>query len=138
MGVGMAYAARLQHQGFVYCILGDQELNEGSCYEAMLIASQLKLDNLVWIIDDNQSANRALKVDSIGAKFLACGWHVETASGHHLDSLETVLSVRVIGKPLCVIAHTIKGHGVAAFEADPQQWHHKIPDNMDAILQTVR
>lgn len=141
MSVGAAYALRLGCQpGTVYCLLGDQELNEGSCYEAMLLAARFNLDNLVWVIDDNQSAERSTPVQSIGHKFLAFGWDVDTCSGHSIDSIYTAALRRHASKPRCVIASTVKGFGVEEFERDPQKWHHATPtaDRLHAYVEAVR
>lgn len=140
MSVGVAYALSLRGlPGTVYCLLGDQELNEGSCYEAMLLARRFGLYNLVWIIDDNRSADRSTSVDSIGKKFLAFGWAVETCSGHSVESIERALT-RPRTAPHCVVANTIKGFGVKEFEDDPNQWHHKVPppERLHEILESVR
>jgi transketolase len=141
MSAGIAYGLKIGGQlGTVYCLLGDQELNEGSCYEAMLLAHRFKLDNLVWIIDDNHSADRSTPVESIGHKFLAFGWGAEPCSGHSIESIERALLRPRLNKPHVIIANTVKGFGLEEFEADPQAWHHKCPppERLHEMLEAVR
>src|SRR5262249_11348657 len=128
MSVGVAYAKRLSKEpGTVYCLLGDQELNEGSVWEAVLLAARFRLTNLVWLVAATQSADASLPMDSIPAKFLAFNWDVDTCSGHSPINIAHVLYHRTNKKPLMVQCHTIKGFGSPAMERDPRAWHHRSP-----------
>lgn len=132
LGTGVAIAAKrrgLDHRCFV--IIGDGESNEGSNWEAAMAAPHHKLDNLVVILDRNrhqQTGSNAeiMDVGDAGAKFSAFGWHVEEIDGHDAGALFDTLSARRSdGKPLAVIANTIKGKGFS-FSEDDNSWHHKI------------
>ena len=121
--VGMA--AGFKAQGMpnkVYSIIGDGEANEGSIWEAAFVADKLHLDNIICIVDDNNSASH---IDNIGKKFLAFGWAVEEVNGNDVNALETALKKHP-GKPYLIWAHTVKGYGSTLMERDPEGWHHRV------------
>ena len=121
--VGMA--AGFKAQGMpnrVYSIIGDGEANEGSVWEAAFVADKLHLDNIVCIVDDNNSASH---MNNIGGKFRAFGWEVEEINGNDLNELEAALNKRP-GKPYFIWAHTIKGYGSSLMAKDPEGWHHRV------------
>jgi len=139
VAVGMAKALKMKGSpARVFCIVGDGELNEGSCWEAALIAAHHKLDNLTVIVDWNRSGERALRMDSIGAKFDAFGWVTNECSGHSVVDLESVLRLHVSNRPVCIVAHTTKGAGCAPMENDPS-WHHRYPrpDELESLLSSL-
>lgn len=112
----------------VYCLVGDQECNEGSIWEAAMIAAHRKLSNLIVIVDFNRSGEDLCAVDSIGMKFAAFNWAAEQCSGHSAASLARWLDFkpRDYGdRPFCLVAHTIKGYGVLEMVGDPRAWHHR-------------
>lgn len=121
--VGMAAGFKAQGKANrVYSIIGDGEANEGSIWEAAFIADKLKLDNIVCLVDDNNSASH---MNNIGGKFEAFGWAVKEVNGNDVSELETALRQRP-GKPYLIWAHTIKGHGSSLMEKDPEGWHHRV------------
>lgn len=125
--VGLAYGLKLRGlTSKVYVIVGDGELNEGSMWEAILLAPQLKLDNICCIVDNNRSIERALALNSVEKKFSAFNWETAVVDGHDHEELRKVLSKKC-GKPYAVIAETIKGQGCKMMEENPQLWHHKSP-----------
>ena len=127
IAVGMALGTRInKRDARVFCLIGDGEANEGSVWEAMALAAHHRLDNLCTIIDYNHSTDRALDLGDIGGKALAFGWAVREIDGHNHAAILGALKMRVDGKPLCIVANTIKGHGVPAMEGDPA-WHHRSP-----------
>lgn len=133
ISVGLALAKKIRkEEGRIFCVVGDGEAEEGVIYEAMHIASRLNLSNLVWVIDNNQtSPNRIDAHGSLSDKFLAFGWFVMRCNGHDTTILERMLEPFGGDAPCVLIADTVKGKGIAAMEADPQQWHHKsIPREM--------
>lgn len=135
VAVGMAYAKKLQGEtGKVYCILSDGELNEGTVWESAMLAAQLKLDNLVAIVDKNGwqamgKTEEVINMSPLGAKWKAFNWEVSKVDGHDFQDIKNKLygSEKVYfrtmdefmnyrGKPRCLIAETIKGKGVSFME----------------------
>ncbi len=127
MTVGMALGLRIRRNpARVVCMIGDGEANEGSIWEAALLAAHHKLANLTCIVDYNHSTDRALSLGDIGAKFSAMGWSVSEIDGHDHEAVHGALSQRLNNAPTCVIANTVKGYGCLPMENDPS-WHHKSP-----------
>lgn len=131
---GYALAKKIKGEpGTVFCIVGDGETNEGTIWETAMYAQQLKLSNLVCVIDENLSQMRAMTSVNIGEKFEAFGWEVKHTDGHNIAKIEEALFSEgnrlTPEKPLCVIAKTVKGKGVKAIESDFFSWHHKGPND---------
>lgn len=125
--VGLAYGLKLRGEDSkVYVIVGDGEINEGSIWEAIMLAPQLGLDNICCIVDNNRSIERAINLSSIEKKFSAFNWNTAAVDGHNHAKLRKILS-RKSTKPYAVIAETIKGQGCKMMEENPQLWHHKSP-----------
>jgi transketolase len=114
---GMALSFRLNGKSCrVYVIMGDGELNEGQVWEAALTASHLMLDNITVIIDRNGfqqegSTEDVKRLEPLGEKWRAFGWHVVEIDGHDLNQIVAALNEAELTKgcPTVVIAHTIKG-----------------------------
>lgn len=135
--VGLALAARKDRlSNRVFTLLGDGELAEGSVWEAAMSASHHHLDNLIAIVDRNtlQITGRTRDVCSnepLEAKFAAFGWHVRSVDGHNLNALASALDVDSSpGRPMVVIADTVKGKGVSFME-DVGKWHHGVPSDAE-------
>jgi len=127
IGVGMALANKINNSNDkIYVLIGDGESNEGSVWEAALLASHHKLDNLICIMDHNHSGDRAVSIDSIVKKFEAFNWHCIEIDGHCEDEILKALNTSVDYKPVFILANTIKGHGIKIMENNPE-WHHKSP-----------
>ena len=133
VGVGMALASRLKRVPFkVIVVMGDGESNEGSVWEAALMAPALKLGNLCVVIDYNkwQATGRSNEVTSLAplaAKWDAFGWETDEVDGHDLVALTKAMTLDPEAtKPRAVIAHTVKGKGVSFME-DDNNWHYRIP-----------
>lgn len=131
IGVGLALAQRMARRNSrVFVIMGDGEINEGSVWEAALSAAKHRLSNLIAIIDYNkiQSAGptaEILELEPLADKWRAFGFDVAEIDGHDVPALTVVLGRPAGGdKPTMVIAHTVKGKGIAFAEHDPE-WHHK-------------
>ena len=136
-GVGVAIAGKKDKKDFrAFVLLGDGELAEGSNWEAAMAAAHHELDNLVAIIDHNtlQISGRTKDVcsnDPLDEKFKAFGWEVRTIDGHSIPQLTAALrEPPPAGKPLCIIANTIKGKGVSYME-DVAKWHHGVPTDAE-------
>lgn len=134
ISAGIALAAKKDNAGYrVFTLLGDGELAEGSNWEAAMMASHYKLDNLVAILDHNtlQISGRNRDVCSpypIDEKFKAFGWSVIETNGNDITQLrETFAKIPLSkGKPTLIIANTTKGKGVSYME-DVAKWHHGVP-----------
>lgn len=133
--LGMALAARMDAAPFrVFTLLGDGELAEGSNWEAAMAASHHRLDNLVAILDHNTlqitgHTKDVLSNEPLDEKWRAFGWEVRAVDGHSYAELTTALTTPPPpGKPLFVIAHTLKGKGVSFME-NVGKWHHGVPSD---------
>lgn len=130
VGIGIATDIKLRRgNGRVAVILGDGELNEGSIWEAALVAAAKGLDNLVAIVDRNGfQANLAtedlIPLEPIDAKFAAFGWETGRLNGHDFRELERGLAgmPRRGGRPTVVIADTIRGQGLPSIAARADRW----------------
>jgi transketolase len=134
MGIGMALAARIQGRSYrVFALVSDGECNEGSVWEAAMFAPARCLDNLVVIIDFNgwQATGRSCEIMALKPfreKWESFGWHAHEVDGHDLKQLVAMLQQVPdgSGKPIAIVAHTIKGKGVSFME-DDNNWHYRIP-----------
>lgn len=135
VGVGMATAAKLSGAVWrTFVITGDGEMQEGSNWEAIMAASQFKLDNLTLIIDHNRLQQGARLQDTnniapLMPKLAAFGWDVDEIDGHDMGAICKALSLEAVtpGRPKCIVAHTNKGQGIS-FMSDNVAWHHKVPN----------
>ncbi len=143
IGTGMALAAKRDGKRWrAFVLLSDGECDEGSVWEAALLAAQHKLDNLMAIIDYNkiQSLGRTeevISLEPLGEKWRAFGWATREVNGHDVCELESALTVApfTTGRPSCLIAHTVKGKGVSFME-NSVLWHYRSPqgDELHAAL----
>ncbi len=130
VAMGVAYDCKLRRlHNRVYVILGDGELNEGSIWEGLLVASAKKLNNLIIIVDRNRfQANVAteelIPIEPLERKFEAFGWSVVTCNGHSFDDLQEVFSglSEHAQFPTAIIAETIRGKGVPSIEGRADRW----------------
>jgi transketolase len=113
----------------VICILGDGELNEGTCWEAVLVANAYKLDNLIFVVDRNQfQANMAtedlIPLEPLHDKFTAFGASVKRIDGHSFEALHEAFSAYPFetGKLNVVIADTVRGKGLPSIQARADRW----------------
>lgn len=132
---GIALGAKRKGETFrTYCIVGDGEMDEGSNWEALMLAAHHKLDNLCLIIDYNKiqsfgATNEVLNLEPLHAKLEAFNWQVLEIDGHdHVQILEALQKAGKEGKPTVVIAHTVKGKGVSFME-NRLEWHYKSPND---------
>jgi transketolase len=128
MAVGLAMALKIQKSDArVYCLVGDSEMEEGSCFEAAHIAAHHNLTNLTLLIDYNKNSPNDIG-GKIGHVLIAIGWRGTSCDGHRDDAIFHAIDRNdTLGVPWFVGCHTIKGHGVLAMEADPRAWHHRVP-----------
>lgn len=127
---GIALSLKLNNKpNRVYAVLGDGELNEGIIWEAAMSAAHYHLDNLVAIIDHNGLQidgpnEKVMSLGDIGAKFSAFGFKVLHVDGHDIEALQKVFAQaqEVKGKPVAIIAETVKGKGISFME-NQVGWH---------------
>jgi transketolase len=133
VAIGCALNAKLEKKDYrVYTILGDGELNEGSVWEAVMCASQFKLDNLVAIVDRNRlqidgPTKEIMCLEDLSAKWKAFGWHTLEIDGHDIPQILSALdeAEKIKDKPTVIIAHTVKGKGISF--AENQVGYHGVP-----------
>ena len=133
IATGVALAAKMNGSSFrVVTLLSDGECNEGSTWEAALLAPAHKLDNLIAVVDFNkwQATGRSTEVtalDPLEEKFEAFGWNSVRIDGHDFDAIDAALEAsRQSERPFAVIADTVKGKGISKME-DDNNWHYRIP-----------
>jgi len=135
IGLGMALADKMDRKpSRIFTVLSEGDCDEGSTWEAAMQAAQLKLDNLVAVVDYNKiqamgQSKDIMDLEPFKGKWQSFGWNVKEIDGHNYRQIEKSLSKVPfrIGKPNVIIAHTIKGKGVSFME-DSLTWHYKSPD----------
>ena len=144
MGAGMALAARHDKKNFrSFVIVGDGECYEGSIWESAMFASHHQLDNLVVIVDRNQlcilgQTENLLKLGDMKSKWSSFGWHTVAVDGHSYKELLEAFSLigQTEGKPLALIANTVKGKGISFMEGKAE-WHNRMPSD-ELIAQALK
>ncbi len=133
--IGIALAAKMDKKNYhVYCLTSDGEHQEGNTWEALLVASKYKLDNLTVVIDRNNIqidgfTEDILPLDYLRAKYESFNWHAMEVDGHNMrtfvDTVGEALAIHQ--KPTVIIANTIPGKGVSFME-NKVEWHGKPPN----------
>ena len=132
IAVGMALAAKLDDKKHrIFVIIGDGENEEGSVWEAAQFAAFHKLDNLTVIVDYNKMqamgcCDEQIYVGNLAEKWKQFGFEVVECDGHSHKELKISLLKNSIEKPLCILAHTVKGKGVSFME-NTLLWHYRDP-----------
>ena len=137
MALGMALSGKIKNLKFqTYALLSDGECNEGSIWEAAMLASGIKIENLTVIIDFNkwQATGRSeeiMALNPLKEKWKSFGWHVQEIDGHdYLQIQDAFKKTKSFNKPSAIIANTIKGKGVSFME-DDNNWHYRIPNELE-------
>ncbi len=139
IAVGMALAEKIkQSQRQVYTLIGDGEANEGSVWEALMVATDQHLHNLTVLYDNNRSQIRCLQIPNPGERLAAFGCQVLEVDGHDLVALEQVLKTPVEGVK-AIVCHTVKGQGCASISADMFAWHRRSPNpaELEQLLEEL-
>jgi len=143
VGAGIATDARLRGgPNRVFVVLGDGECDEGSVWEAALVAAGHKLDNLVAIIDRNgYQANVAteelIPLEPLAPKWEAFGWRAIRVNGHDYDQLDRAFAELPLapGKPSVIIADTVRNKGLPSIEGKPDRWFVKLtPPEVEQLI----
>lgn len=126
IGVGMALGLKAKkNPAFVYNLMSDGELGEGSTWEAAMSAAHHKLDNLICIIDFNDQQADGKSTDMLCAepladKWTAFGWHTQRVDGNDMDALVGAFdAARALkdAKPRAIICNTLMCKGIPFLEA---------------------
>jgi transketolase len=134
MAVGAALAARLQRsQRTAYALLSDAECNEGSVWEAAMLAAHHKLDKLVVIVDSNRQqalgyTADVISLDPLEERWRAFGWDVHEVDGNDEKAISSSIAGLPAGRPHALIAHTTFGKGVSFMESQIR-WHYMPMDD---------
>jgi transketolase len=140
VAVGMALAARIDGEKpggknhKIFCLMGDGEQQEGQVWEAAMEAGHFHLDNIVAVIDCNRLqidgwVKDVMQVEPLAAKYAAFGWEVLRIDGHDMSQIVDAFEQAraVTGRPVMILADTVKGNGVSFMENQPG-WHGKAPN----------
>ena len=139
VAAGLALAAKMNKKKHkIYVLMSDGECDEGSNWEAILFAAHHRLNNLTAIVDYNKlqsiySTEKTLGLEPFKDKWIAFGWKVIEVEGHNHRQLSQALGKkRNSKKPICIIAHTVKGKGVSFMENN-NLWHYRSPQGIEYI-----
>lgn len=134
IALGLALAAKMDNRDFrTYCLMGDGELQEGQIWEAAMMTSFNKLDNICGIVDSNKIQidgflKDVMSIEPLADKWQSFGWEVIKADGHDfvslMDAFDKARATK--GKPSVILADTIKGKGVSFME-NKASWHGVAP-----------
>ena len=139
---GMALAMRMNEdtKRWVYVVMGDGELNEGNIWEAAMLVSKYKLNNVVGIIDRNNiqidgPTESVMPLEDLRGKWESFGWHVLEIDGNSVEAVidACAMARAIVEKPVMIIAHTIPGKGVDFMEYD-FHWHGAPPNHEQAVI----
>ena len=128
--LGFAYSKKLKNlDSNVYVLMGDGETQEGSVWEAAMLAPKMGLDNLTVFIDRNNlqgygRPSELVSFEPIDEKFRSFNWDVYRVDGHNVDAIKRAIDTKN-DKPKMIICDTIKGKGVSFME-DEMKWHYYI------------
>lgn len=147
MALGMALAEQINSLNFfTYSLISDGECNEGSIWEAAMLAASNNVNKLTVIIDYNKwqatgRSNEIMALEPLNKKWESFGWDVIEINGHDFNAMKKAFNSckSSKNKPSVIIAHTIKGKGVSFME-DDNNWHYRIPnqEELDLALQELR
>jgi len=147
VAIGVAMDIKLRSgRNKVFVVAGDGELNEGSMWEACLVAGAYKLDNIVLIVDRNEfQANlpteELIPLEPIEPKFEAFGWKAMRVNGHQFDELEAGLLTLPYEstRPSVLIAETIRGKGLPSIEGRADRWFVNFThEEVEMLLKELR
>ena len=140
---GVALGLKLdKNPASVVVYTGDGELQEGSCWEAFMLAAHKKLDNLIVIIDRNKlqidgNTEDVMSLDNLYDKLKSFNWDVIQINGHDYNQIyDSFMKAKKCTQPCAIIANTIKGKGVSFME-NQAGWHGKAP-NDDELSKALK
>lgn len=139
LGNGFALAARDRR---CFVIMGDGELQEGSVWEAAMAASDLGLDNLVAVVDRNGlqlggETEATIALEPLADRWRAFGWAVREADGHNPAALATAFRKAEPGRPVVVLARTVKGKGLPFIQGHTESHFARLSERQHTRALTV-
>lgn len=146
VGIGIALDIKMRKgENRVFVVLGDGELNEGSIWEAALVANSYNLDNLVVVVDRNHfQANirteELIRLEPIEMKFQSFGWKATRINGHDFSDMEHAFKRLPFweGSPSAIIADTVRGKGCPSIERRADRWFVNFShDEVDELLREL-
>ncbi|MGN0072315.1 MAG: transketolase [Coriobacteriales bacterium] len=142
LALGLRLNADQEAPQRVFALMGDGEIEEGQVWEAAMFAAHYGLDNLIAVVDNNNlqidgDVRQVVGLSAIPDKFRAFGWEVIEVDGHDVPALLQAFKTAqgVEGKPVCLVASTVKGKGVSFME-NQAGWHGKAP-NAEQAQQAI-
>jgi len=137
VSTGLAFSLKQKRdKKNVICLIGDQELMEGTTWESLHIIDNYKLKNILLIIDRNNSDFRSIKFLNLKKKLSVFCDKITEINGHNILSLEKSIHKSLRTKSFeILIANTVKGKGISVIENNPA-WHHKAPTKSE--LETFK
>lgn len=144
VGVGVALGARRAVKGYrVVVLVSDGEMDSGANWEAIMMATGQRLNNLLVIVDKNKlqamgATEDIVPLGDLSCKFEAFGWAAKSIDGHNFEAIKKALDQFPFAseKPSVIIANTIKGKGVSFME-NQLEWHYKSP-NEDEFKKAMK
>jgi len=134
IATGRALGKKLQNDGgTVFCLLSDGELQEGSTWEAVMMAANKALNNLTVLVDNNDFSGLERMSEAHPAlyplvnKFQAFGWNACEVDGHDSAAIDQAIATQSTA-PKAIVCKTIKGKGVSYMEHEPI-WHYRSPND---------
>ena len=146
VGLGIAMDNKMRgKQNRVIVITGDGELDEGSVWETLLVASAYKMNNLTIVVDRNHfQANirteDLIPLEPLAAKFEAFGCAVTRIDGHDFGQMQEAFGRLPFHpeKPSVIIADTMRGKGVPSIEARADRWFCNFThEEVDALVREL-
>ena len=133
IAVGMALGLKIEKSNRkVFVLIGDGESNEGTVWEAIMVAVNLKLGNLTIIYDNNMSHLRGLQIYNPAERFKAFGCDVTIVNGHDVDSLKREITKSAnAGNVRLIVANTKKGFGCRTLIENQYEWHRRSPNDSE-------
>jgi transketolase len=134
VGTAIGLASAHFDDALVFCVLGDGEIQEGSVWEALLLASHHRLRRLIPVVDNNHissitQTSKVIDMAPLGDRFRGFGFAVHEVDGHDVAAIgEAIEIIRHQDGPSVIIADTIKGKGVPFAEGQPV-WHYRSLDD---------
>ena len=136
LGIGMALAAKRREMTYkTYVLLGDGESDEGAVWEAFMSAAHFKLDNLVAIVDYNNMqfdgpCSEIMGMEPLDRRIQSFGWETRRVNGHDIAALLDAFETPHPGKPLAIVAETVKARGIPGLENKAESHHAALTQEM--------
>ncbi|MHC4662652.1 MAG: transketolase [Planctomycetota bacterium] len=139
LAAGIALAFKIEkNDRKAYVLIGDGESNEGTVWEAVMVAVHLGLDNLTILYDNNGSQIRCQPIPNPAERFAAFGCQTIQVNGHNVDELKKALAVPQSGVK-AIVADTVKGYGCRTLIDNMFAWHRRSPneDELKELLEEL-